>query len=113
MPAVQLDLSDIKRALMARRGELSRRRERVEHDLERRNEPLHADSSDQAIQLQNDETLEAIGAAARAEISGIDAALVRLSTGRYGVCEKCGGQIAEARLRVIPYAVRCADCADL
>ena len=42
----------------------------------------------------------------------IDEALVRLAKGRYGNCVACEGQIAEARLRALPFAVRCRACAD-
>ena len=39
-------------------------------------------------------------------------ALRRLDRGRFGVCERCGGPIGEARLAVVPWARRCVDCAD-
>jgi DnaK suppressor protein len=42
----------------------------------------------------------------------IDAALRRLKDGTYGVCFECGGEIAERRLRALPFAVRCKDCED-
>ena len=96
--------------LRARRAELLIRRRRVDNDLARRNEPLVADSSDQAIQLENDETLQEIGEAARREIDAIDAALERLSQGLYGICKTCGEQIPAARLRVMPHATTCVDC---
>jgi DnaK suppressor protein len=40
----------------------------------------------------------------------IDAALRRLDEGSYGDCFECGAEIAEARLRALPFAVRCRDC---
>jgi DnaK suppressor protein len=40
----------------------------------------------------------------------IDAALRRIEEGDYGDCFECGGEIAEARLRALPFAVRCRDC---
>jgi DnaK suppressor protein len=40
----------------------------------------------------------------------IDAALRRIEDGDYGECFECGGDIAEARLRAIPFAVRCRGC---
>ena len=40
----------------------------------------------------------------------IDAALQRLEEGRYGDCFECGTEIAQARLRALPFAVRCRDC---
>ena len=42
----------------------------------------------------------------------VDAALRRLQEGSYGNCFECGGEIAEARLRALPFAVRCKDCEE-
>ena len=36
----------------------------------------------------------------------------RLDEGRYGHCYECGDEIAEARLRALPFAVRCKDCEE-
>ena len=40
----------------------------------------------------------------------IDTALRRIDEGAYGDCFECGDEIAEARLRALPFAVRCRDC---
>jgi DnaK suppressor protein len=40
----------------------------------------------------------------------IDEALARLEEGAYGNCFECGDEIAEPRLRALPFAVRCKDC---
>ena len=40
----------------------------------------------------------------------IDTALRRIEEGDYGECFECGGEIAEARLGALPFAVRCRDC---
>lgn len=37
-------------------------------------------------------------------------ALLRLEHGRYGHCHECGGEIAAARLRALPFALRCTSC---
>jgi DnaK suppressor protein len=42
----------------------------------------------------------------------IDQALVRLDAGEYGSCFECGGEIAERRLRALPFAVRCLACEE-
>jgi DnaK suppressor protein len=42
----------------------------------------------------------------------IDVAIRRLDEGAYGQCFECGDQIAEARLRALPFAVRCRDCEE-
>jgi RNA polymerase-binding protein DksA len=102
---------DVRRRLEARRRELLTRRTRVERDLSRQNEALTADADDRAIQLENDEALEAIGGAAENELHAIGSALERLEAGQYGTCTHCGGRIPEARLAAVPHATACAECA--
>ncbi len=48
----------------------------------------------------------------RARISepGMAAALDRLRTPDYGICESCGGDIPYARLAVDPQLSRCPSC---
>jgi DnaK suppressor protein len=43
-------------------------------------------------------------------LNKIDTALRRIEEGDYGDCFECGGEISEARLRALPFAVRCRDC---
>ena len=45
-------------------------------------------------------------------LNKIDAALRRLEDHTYGDCFECGDQISEARLRALPFAVRCKDCEE-
>jgi DnaK suppressor protein len=42
----------------------------------------------------------------------IDAALRRIAEGTYGECYECGETIPGARLRALPFAVRCRDCEE-
>jgi len=42
----------------------------------------------------------------------INEALRRLEEGKYGFCYECGEEIAEPRLRALPFAVRCKDCEE-
>lgn len=43
-------------------------------------------------------------------LKAIDAALVKIEAGTFGICENCGQPIAEERLMAIPYATQCIDC---
>jgi DnaK suppressor protein len=45
-------------------------------------------------------------------LNKIDNALTRLEQGDYGNCFECGDEIAEKRLRALPFAVRCKDCEE-
>lgn len=45
-------------------------------------------------------------------LNKINDALARLENGNYGNCFECGEEIAEKRLRALPFAVRCKDCEE-
>jgi RNA polymerase-binding transcription factor DksA len=50
------------------------------------------------------------GEGANGELAEIDAALARISEGRYGECLACGGPMGLQRLRAIPEARYCIAC---
>lgn len=101
-------LEDRKAQLEARRAELQARLGRIESELE---EPLSEDFSEQAVEREDEEVLEDLGAAGQQEIRAIDAALGRIADGSYGICVNCGDPIGEERLDAVPQAPRCRDCA--
>lgn len=43
----------------------------------------------------------------------IDRALERVARGSYGVCESCGEEISQARLKAIPLARYCVHCQEV
>jgi DnaK suppressor protein len=45
-------------------------------------------------------------------LNKVNDALGRLEQGNYGNCFECGEEIAEKRLRALPFAVRCKDCEE-
>jgi len=45
-------------------------------------------------------------------LNKVNDALRRLDQGDYGFCYECGEEIAEKRLRALPFAVRCKDCEE-
>ena len=42
----------------------------------------------------------------------IDEALRKLDEGTYGICEDCGEEISEERLKILPFAIYCTDCQE-
>jgi DnaK suppressor protein len=42
----------------------------------------------------------------------IDQALQRVEAGTYGACAQCGAEIAEARLKAVPFATLCRACQE-
>ncbi|HUG14197.1 MAG TPA: TraR/DksA C4-type zinc finger protein [Thermomicrobiales bacterium] len=43
----------------------------------------------------------------------VEGALERLDAGTYGRCERCGKQIAAARLKALPFAGHCISCQEI
>jgi len=96
--------------LEAKKADLLTRLERITSNVR---QSLASDSEERAQQLENSEVVDALGNDARVEINKINAALQRINTGEYGICEDCDGPIGRERLRVHPYARKCIDCASL
>ena len=44
------------------------------------------------------------------QLDDVDAALAKVDAGTYGICNKCGREIGEARLEFRPMSVLCIDC---
>ncbi|MFT3915426.1 MAG: TraR/DksA C4-type zinc finger protein [Anaeromyxobacteraceae bacterium] len=57
-------------------------------------------------------TLSRVGEAQRRELGQIDAALTRVDAGDYGVCRDCENDIDPRRLKALPYALLCTECAE-
>jgi DnaK suppressor protein len=107
---VNANFVQIRERLERRRADLILRSQHVARDLERAEGALSPDFSEQAVEQQNDPTLEAIARAALEEITQIDEALERVSQGEYGICKYCGQPIAPRRLAAIPQSTTCAKC---
>lgn len=102
------DIAAFKARLQAELEELESRQSRIADDLA---EPLNADSSEQAIEMEDDASLEGQGALIAKEIASVKRALARIEDGTYGECVRCGEDIAPARLEARPEAALCIDCA--
>src|SRR6478752_935907 len=55
--------------------------------------------------------LDGLLRATEGRIAEVDAALVNVKAGRYGVCQRCGRQIPPGRLEARPTATLCVVCA--
>jgi DnaK suppressor protein len=111
-----MDREDLKKTLETERDRLVREIAELDADLSESLEDSSEESPyDQhmaetaAVTLDReiDLTLEEN---ARAAISQIERALLKLANGSYGICDKCGKPIGEERLRVVPYATLCVEC---
>jgi len=99
------------------RGRLLERRKKllesmtteITSTLETSGHPL-ADMMDMASATMDRETSLSIGSIESSEVEEIDRAIERLDSGKYGICEQCGGSIAASRLRAMPSASLCVKC---
>ena len=106
---------ELKRMLQERQRELT-------HEVQGRIRGVRADGAEKPhevmdqgetseVDIQEDIELALIQMKAET-LNKINEALARLETGRYGFCFECGEEITEARLRALPFAVRCKDCEE-
>tara|TARA_R110002094_G_scaffold5874_2_gene14832 strand:- start:6583 stop:6909 length:327 start_codon:yes stop_codon:yes gene_type:complete len=102
------DLSHYADLISARLHELGARMHEIDHEL---GEPKSPDLNEQAIDIEDDEVLESLGAVAQKEISLLKLALERIKDGTYGICKKCEDPISEERLKAVLYAPLCKRCA--
>lgn len=102
------DLKHYEKLIKARLQELGVRIHDIDHDL---GEPKSADMNDQSIDIEDDEVLESLGAAAQKEIGLLKMAMDRIKDGTYGICAKCGDPISEERQTAVLYAPLCKKCA--
>ena len=98
-----------KARLEAQLAELEQREVRIAEDLA---EPLNADSSEQAVEMHDDVSLEGQAALISREIASVNRALLRVENGTYGECVRCGADIAPKRLEARPEAALCISCAN-
>lgn len=103
-----MDIASIKAALLKRRANLDKDLHGIEDALD---QTPSKDWEDRATERQGDEVLEALGHADLKELRSIDAALARIADGTFGICGKCGNDISEARLELLPATPLCKDCA--
>jgi RNA polymerase-binding transcription factor DksA len=58
----------------------------------------------------SDDVTHALRNGARFALTEIEAALARMDSGRYGICETCAKAIAVERLEILPMAALCLRC---
>ena len=104
-----MDIEAIKVKLTAELEALTARLEHIDRDL---SQSHSSDSEEQAQERENDEVLDEIGNETQLSISRIKAALQRIEEGEYGICQKCGDEIAVERLQILPESTFCVKCAD-
>ena len=108
----EASFSEIRERLRAERARLLERVRGLDDNVHHRLEPLPADFAEQAVELENQEVMEALDEDARLELRRIHDALARLEEGTYGECTRCGEDINPERLAALPSATLCIRCAS-
>ncbi len=103
--------ADRRQVLLDRLAALVKREEALEKHLRGADGRLDADFSDRVAYTEMDEVIEGLDDAARNEIRQIRRALKRVDEGEGSDCESCGEPIGEGRLKAVPTATRCVNCA--
>lgn len=109
MAQTEIDRNAAKATLETQLAELESRLSHIGEDLA---EPLNADSSEQAVEMEDDAVLQGQGALVTREIASVKRALERIEKGEYGVCAICGDDINPKRLEARPEASLCITCAS-
>jgi RNA polymerase-binding transcription factor DksA len=102
------DIEQTKLRLEQMLRELTERAEEIDEDL---SSPGDDDWQEAATESASDEVLEEVGDVTIEEIAQIKLALAQIAAGRYGICVVCAGSIGEGRLKALPYATKCVNCA--
>lgn len=98
----------LKQQLLDMQSSLNKRIDAIKNDFSR---GRSADFSEQATEQENEEVLVQLKVESEAELRLVNAALNKLDNGSFGECEKCAETISQARLKAIPYAPFCINCA--
>lgn len=97
-----------KLALLNRLRELGLRLDGIGDALEA---PHSKDWEEAAVEREDEEVLERLGHSGQAEVARIRNALSKMASGDYGYCAKCGDEISQQRLDILPDAPNCVKCA--
>lgn len=68
------------------------------------------DETERAYERLEEELVARLSHTDQAEIMRIDAALRRIEEGTYGICQRCGEDIAAPRIAALPTAALCLNC---
>jgi DnaK suppressor protein len=105
-------LESLRAALEGQRSELRRELRELGADPDS-DELAFADDrgfADRSHSTEERSRLLSVSRSLRANLREVDAALVKIAGGTYGVCERCGNSIDLERLEAIPWAALCIDC---
>lgn len=106
-------MNDSKATLQALRTTITDRQTLLARHTRKREEPLPADFAEQAVELENEETMIELDLRLDEKLHQVNQALARIDAGVYDLCASCEGEIEEKRHSALPETILCAACAAL
>ena len=106
------EMAELKTALHKRRRTILETAQRAQQELDALRAAERDPEFEEGAQTEHEEyTLTRVGEVQRRQVAMIDAALARMESGEYGICVDCEIDIDLRRLKALPFAVLCTDCA--
>ncbi|MEA3522191.1 MAG: RNA polymerase-binding protein DksA [Campylobacterota bacterium] len=99
--------------LLSRQEQIKKNLSGVENEMNQLQGLELNDEGDHASASNNNLVETAIGSQQQKELSEIDAALAKMKSAQYGICDMCEEDIGIQRLKVKPHAKYCIDCREI
>ncbi|MEA1919482.1 MAG: RNA polymerase-binding protein DksA [Campylobacterota bacterium] len=107
------ELQYFKDILLARREQIQKNITGVENEMNQLQGLELNDEGDYASVSNNNLVETAIGSQQQMELLEIEAALAKLKSKQYGICDMCEEDVGIQRLKVKPHAKYCIDCREI
>ena len=104
-----IDEDEVRKSLLAKRAELA---QRVGATQATERQEVAEGENDNAQLWEVSDIRDDLDSQAATELDQVNQALARLDAGEYGLCTECDEPIGEARLKALPYATLCIQCAE-
>ena len=106
----KIELEKIKKELLVRKTQLEEELERL--SSEKMSDTQSQDDGDQVVSITMESLRTALQDTEYQEYKMIVSALKAIDAGTYGVCQECGEEISQNRLKYNPNAQRCLPCQE-
>ena len=99
----------LRKMLEERRAEIHQKLRAIREDMPSYQDEVR-DNEEQSVTDFAQEMEFALMEMKAQTLTRIDEALLRVDQGTYGICDECEQEIAEARLKAVPFALLCIEC---
>jgi DnaK suppressor protein len=106
------EIAKFKDILLSQKEEMVKQIKALHDDKSRKGGALSADWPEQAVEMENDEVVDALSDQDSQKLKLINVALDKIEAGNFGSCAECGEEIESRRLQSVPYAQMCMNCME-